>query len=1194
MGVSWTKEQQQVIDLRDRDILVSAAAGSGKTAVLVERIIAMVSDETHPVDIDHLLIVTFTNAAAGEMKERIRAAIEKSLEADSDNEHLERQLTLVHHAQITTIHSFCQYVIRNYFHLIDLDPSFRIGDEGEIKLLKNDVVEDLIEDYYDQGERDYLNFVECYAPGKSDYEIGALILQLYEFSMSSPWPLKWLEECKSLYAIDNTADLCLAPWMADLLSQVKLLLQDCLERTYDALEIALKPDGPYMYEEALREDEKLLESLLSSADYLEYGERFAAMGRFAVLSRKKDEAVSDEKRELVKTIRDQMKKALKGIKEQYFYETPEKLAEDMKKCRSQIGVLTELAAEFSVRYARKKREKNLLDFNDLEHLALAILVSEEDGKPVPSAAAIQLSEQIEEVMIDEYQDSNLVQEYILTSVSRQHRGEHNVFMVGDVKQSIYRFRLARPELFMEKYDTYPPDGEKKQKIELHKNFRSRSQVLDSVNFIFKQIMKKDLGNVEYDDAAALYTGASFPEGKTAEENTAEVILFDLDAEAETVEETGETAIELEARLIGRRILKAVGREQVLDKQTGAYRPARFSDIVILLRTVSKWADVFSSVLGEMGIPAYSGSQTGYFSAVEVQTVLALLKVIDNPRNDIPLAAVLRSPICGLGDEELAMIKSEYPEGTFEAACRRYQDGEHNLGIPKLDHFFEMLEAFRRLVPYTTMHELLWHIFEETGYADYVEAMPGGERRAANLDMLVEKAMAYESTSYRGLFNFIRYIEQLKRYEVDYGEASVLGEEEDTVRIMSIHKSKGLEFPIVFVSGLHKKFNQQDSRSKLVLHPDLGIGCDCIDPIMRVKSPTLLKKLIRRRTIYENLGEELRVLYVALTRAKEKLIMTGVVTGLEDKKEKWRQRLSFGSRSTAGSYLDWIMPALSGEKQELFKQEICSVGDLAMAETTRQLTGLLKKEQLLEWETGVTYDETAKAQLEEAFSYRYAWEDSAEIYGKITVSELKTLQQQADAEDEYAMYQEPQIVPLIPNFIKEREVTGAALGTIYHQFLECLDFCMEPTKDTVVMQLEKLTKEGKLQGDEARQIDIGKILTFLRSDLGIRMKRAQANNELYKEQQFIIGMPAEQIREKWKSDDMVLIQGIIDAWFYEDGSIILVDYKTDYVPGRAEDFLIKKYGVQLKYYADALERMTGKQVKEQTIYSFWLQKELRNM
>ena len=1241
--VQWTEEQKQVIALRNRNILVSAAAGSGKTAVLVERIITRITDRVHPVDIDSLLIVTFTNAAAGEMRERIRNAIEKKLEEEPENVHLQRQLTLVHHAQITTIHSICQHVIRNYFHTIDLDPNFRIGDDGEMKLLRNDVAEALIEEVYEKIEREkeaenkgeagdtpgaektdaagYRRFVESYATGKNDEGLKSLILSIYDFSMSYPWPLKWLEECKRAYAIETERELAEASWMEPLLKCVELLLKECAENTRRALAICRQADGPYMYEKALLDDMVLVEELQKAGNYLEYAAAFENMGTFTRLSAKKDDAVSGEKKEQVKAIREQVKDSLKAIREQYFYQSPCRMAEDIRGSREQMEVLLNLTGEFHEKFAAKKREKNLLDFNDLEHMALNILVKEEKGVPVPTDAAGQFADKFAEIMIDEYQDSNLVQEYILTSVSGESRGVRNIFMVGDVKQSIYRFRLARPELFMEKYASYTVKDSPKQKIELHKNFRSRSQVLDSVNFIFSHIMTENLGNICYDEAAALYPGACFPEEEEEGSLDTELLLLDLEAEAEAVEESGETAVELEARMIGKRIQELMRHGQVVDKGTGKYRPVQYRDIVILLRTVSGWSDTVAAVLTDMGIPAYTGSQSGYFSATEVQTVLALLKVVDNPEQEIPLAAVLRSPVVGLSDGELAAIRSLCREKSFPEACRRYRErGENQALIGKLEKFYRMLEDFRRRVPYTAMHELLWYILEKTGYADYAAAMPGGEQRRANLDMLAEKAMAYESTSYRGLFNFNRYIEQLQKYDVDYGEANILGEEENTVRIMSIHKSKGLEFPIVFVSGMNKSFNQQDSRSKLAMHPDYGIGCDFIDSELRVKTPTLLKKMIQRQLADENLGEELRVLYVALTRAKEKLILTGAAK-LEKKLKKWRQGavtpgkpLSFGMLSGASSYLDWVMPVLflhpAGAEflaeagvgsggMDLEKTSagctirLFGIGDLAMEEAACQLESRWTKESLLHWDVDSLYSEPMREHLQAVFETEYPWKDSMDIYGKITVSELKSMKQTQDTEEEYAVFTEPDVIPLLPKFLREKqEVKGAAKGTIYHKLLENLDFCMEAAVPSVQRQLEKLCQGGKLTEEEAAAIKAPEIVHFLRTGLGQRMKKAALAGRLYREQQFVLGVEAEEIRESWTGSDMVLVQGIIDAYFCEEDGIVLVDYKTDYVNPGQEGRLLEKYGIQLKYYAQALERLTGKNVKEQYIYSFWLQRELR--
>ena len=1225
MGMSWTVEQQQAIALRNRNILVSAAAGSGKTAVLVERIIQIVADKAHPVDIDRLLVVTFTNAAAGEMRERIRTAIEKSLAAEPDNVHLQRQLTLVHNAQITTIHSFCQYVIRNYFHVIELDPGFRIGDEGEMKLLCGEVAEELLEEAYEKRAADFLHFIECYAAGKTDREITALILQLYQFSRSAPWPETWLKNCKKAYEATDMETLCNTEWMKLLLHDTELLLKDISEQIQEALAIISSEDGPYMYESALKSDEKIIKKLLSASNYLEYSRQFGALDKHERLSAKRDETVSDSKKERVKEIREQIKKSLAAISEQYFYQEAEQMLADLAGSHKAMAVLIDLTCRFAEKFTEKKREKNLCDFNDLEHLALRILVKEEQGMAVPTEVAKQFAEQFEEIMIDEYQDSNLVQEYILTSVSRQQQGNDNIFMVGDVKQSIYRFRLARPELFMEKYASYTNDDSRHQKIELHKNFRSQAQVLADINFIFAQIMTSELGNVAYDDAAALYPGASFPAKNNEETARTELLLLALDTEAEAIAQSGETAIELEARMIAGRIREMVGTELVFDRKTAAYRSAEYRDIVILLRTVSGWADTFAAILGEQGIPAYTGSQSGYFSAVEVQTVLSLLKVIDNPKQEIPLAAVLRSPIGGFTDSELAEIKSSHLERPYEEACFYYRsEGTKSEIREKLNRFFTMLEDFRSRVPYTAMHDLLWYILEQTGYGDYALAMPGGEQRIANLNMLAQKAMDYEKGSYRGLFNFVRYIEQLKKYSVDFGEANTLGEDENTLRIMSIHKSKGLEFPIVFVAGLGKRFNQQDSRSRLVLHPDLGVGCDVIDPDLRIKAPTLLKRLIQRQTANENLGEELRVLYVALTRAKEKLILTGASANLEGRVKKWlpdcertQSTLSFGRLLGAAAYLDWLMPALLRHRSgqhflETFKrngnhshplyEEAVSydlrryhVNDLVRCETKHQLSDLWNKERLLNWDSQKVYDRQARELLEAALSSIYPWQNSRDIYGKISVSELKRMSQTVAAQEEYAIYQEPEIVPLIPKFMQETETVGGAVrGTVVHKLLEQLDYRREASEEELEAQIAAFCAAGKMTQEEAEMVERPRILGFLQSDLGKRMKQAALAGQLYREQPFVLSVAASHIREKWDTDDQVLVQGMIDAYFYEESEIVLVDYKTDFIKTGQERALLEKYQIQLDFYAEALRRLTGKTVKERLIYSFSLQKELRNI
>ena len=789
MGVTWTKEQQKVIDLRNRNILVSAAAGSGKTAVLVERILTMITEGDHPLDIDQLLIVTFTRAAAAEMKERIRSAVEERLEKEPDNEHLQRQSTLIHNAQINTIDGFCSYVIRNYFHMIDLDPGFRTAEDGELRLMKQDVMKKVIEDAYEAGTEEFYACVECYASGKDDDNIGQQVMKLYEYSMSYPWPKEWLSDCKKYYELKSVDDLMKTKWMRFLMEESKKIFQDAKDMALELLQLCRGDDGPYMYEAALESDLGMIEKLLATEDYDTLVDVLASI-KYARLSSKKDENVSERVRMQVQAGRAEVKDMLNHLRDSYFYMSLEEILESIQACKKPVCALIDLTLTFTEAFAARKREKNLVDFADMEHFALDVLVKKQDDKLVYTQAAKEFSERFAEIFIDEYQDSNLVQETILTAVSKIPEGGHNIFMVGDVKQSIYRFRLARPELFMEKFHSYSTEDSLTQRIDLHKNFRSRAQVLSGVNYIFRQIMGKELGGVEYDDEAALYPGAQFPKESQENEHETELLLIESDGEGLEEERGAQTDKEVEALAVAGRIAELIEHEMVYDKKEKGYRKARYSDIVILLRTMTGWTETFGQVLASQGIPSYSASKTGYFSALEVVTVLNYLHILDNPRQDIPLGSILHSPIGGCSSEEMAKIRICNKDGSLYESLQIYlQQGSDNELRRKLQKFWEQYQKLRDCVPYTPIHELILLLLKETGYQLFVSAMPAGEQREANLRMLVEKAMEFEQTSYRGLFNFIRYIEQLQKYSVDYGEVNLSGSNDNVVQIMSIHKSK---------------------------------------------------------------------------------------------------------------------------------------------------------------------------------------------------------------------------------------------------------------------------------------------------------------------------------------------------------------------------------------------------------------------
>ena len=1183
--MKWTEEQQKVIDTRDRNILVSAAAGSGKTAVLVARILALVTDPAHPVDIDRLLIVTFTNAAAGEMRQRIRDAMEARAEEAPENAHLQRQLVLIHNAQITTIHSFCLQVLRSHFHMIGLDPGFRIADEGEMLLLRQDVLKETLEEAYELGAgevhttetEEFRQLLEQLAPGKDDQAVQNALLQVYQFSLGQPWPDEWLAGCRMAYCRPDKEETPPEPdWVRFVVKDTKRVLADVREEILYAIALCQAEHGPYMYEKAMQDDLAMVEALQAADSYRELAKAFAVSGTYTRLSTKKDESVSKEQKEQVQELRAGIKDALASVRVQYFYDRPEALEETFYASGVVVRALTRLVERFMEKLTEKKREKNVLDFSDLEHLALEILVVHDETGIQASPAALEYAEQFEEIMIDEYQDSNLVQELILNSVAGRGRGEANRFMVGDVKQSIYRFRLACPELFLEKYQTYR-ELENACRIDLHKNFRSRSEVLDGVNEIFRQIMTENLGGIVYDKDAMLYPGAVFALDSGEARRLPEFLLLDPEDQDKQ---------EAEARLVGMQIQQMVGSFPVWDAKRSAYRPMAYRDIVILLRTVSGWAETFGEVLSDMGIPCFTGSQKGYFSAVEVRTVLAYLEVLDNPVQDIPLAAVMRSPIGGFSDEALAKLRSASEERRFYDCCTAYRDNGENAALRlALDTFFRQMEYFREKAAYTPIHLLLWEILDVTGYGAYAAALPAGRQRKANLDMLVEKAIAYEATSYRGLYHFIRYIESLKRYEVDYGEASLGTESDDTVRIMSIHKSKGLEFPVVFVSGLGKQFNETELRGRLALHSSFGIGCDYVDTTLRLRQPSLLKKVIQKTSALENLGEELRILYVAMTRAKEKLILTGVVPNASQKLEAWQtlnvramETLSYSTLTKASSYLDWVLPALLQHSgKDCFLLRVLSAEDLLEESKEAKASDL--------WRVLEHPKEKPEARryLERVFSAEYPYEQEQAISGKVSVTELKKQTQLPEEHEGLELYPVKESKGTVPRFrAAETTMPGSMRGTIYHTFMENLDF---HKKDVLETQLEEWIKCGKMTRDEAAAVRISDIRRFLESDIGLRMERAEEGGRLHREQPFVLGVPAHEIRSCWQSEELVLVQGIIDAWFEEDDGIVIVDYKTDRV--RTMQTLAGRYHIQLEAYAKAVARLTGKTVKECGIYSFCL-------
>lgn len=1269
MAVTFTPEQQKVIDLHNRNILVSAAAGSGKTAVLVERIIKMITDEKNKVDIDRLLVVTFTGAAAAEMRERISQAIDRKLEEQPENQHLQRQAALLHNARITTIDSFCLFIIRNNFNDIGLDPGFRVADEGELKLMKQDVLTELLEMRYSEKNEAFLNCVEYFTGGSNDKQLEEYISKLYEFSMSNPWPEEWLSQRKEDYSITDVTEIEESGWCHYLVNYIRTSLKEysgCLMR---ALKLINLPAGPYYYGELFEKEQEMLHKVSEKETFSELYEAFETIS-FGRLPGKKDDTVDEECKKKVQQIRNDVKKKVEDMKNAYFLLSPEQIAERMEMAKEPVRTLMELVLQFREMLDERKRKDNIIDFHDMEHFALNILLKKNDkGEYEATPAAREYRQFFHEILIDEYQDSNLVQELLLKSVSGEEEGHFNRFMVGDVKQSIYKFRLARPELFIEKYACYTKIDSDRQRIDLHKNFRSRREVLESVNNLFYRIMGESLGGVAYDEDAALYPGAVYPDYG---HNQTETILIGKDKESRL------SAREQEAAVIAGRIKKLLREFQVTDKETGELRPVKYSDIVILLRTTSGWAEDFKRIFEKEGVPAYVSSSTGYFQASEVRELLQLLHVLDNPLQDIPFYGTLKSFFGGFREEEIALIRSFGRKGTFlyencaalggqstkgntktnaeasteintetktEAGAISEEhiaeifgnDEEYDKIKSKINNFLNRLEDLRRKASYTPIHKLIQDILTQTGYLEYISAKPGGEQRRANVEMLLTRAAAFEKTSYYGLFHFLRYIEQLEKYQVDYGEADILDENADVVRIMSIHKSKGLEFPVCFVAGLSKKFNMQDTTGRFIADVDMGIGVDYIDSERRIQSRTLRKNAIALKLKLDSLGEELRILYVAMTRAKEKLFLSAVIPDCDKLKESLEQEKSFcaddlGKKDKvpfftlagAGSYLDFLLPCLE-EAQWVYPEDIfvSDVEDALRINAAKQRLLLSDGDNKI-----MTY-------LSKKFERKYPYSYLADLFVKTTVSELKkagaqylserSIERSDDISDGMVsidcgftkqMFEEPEIVPYIPSFIKEKEgMSGTDRGSAYHKVMELLDFgrfaklkksdegitqdgsCHgggqwqdTELKEEILRQLNEMEQSEKITHEWRSSVSVSKFLKFFDTSLSERMSAAAEKKQLYKEQPFVLGLPANKLNETLPESEMVLIQGIIDVFFEEDGKIIVADYKTDRVA--EEDELIKRYQVQLDYYGQALERITGKRVSEKMIYSFALSKEIR--
>lgn len=1216
MGNKWTDEQYRAITERNADILVAAAAGSGKTAVLVERIIRLICDEENPIDIDRLLVLTFTKAAASQMRERIGKTIGAKIKEDPENEHLKRQMTLLNRAQITTIDSFCLRVVKeNYMH-INIDPAFRTADEKECELIKSQILEDLFEEKYAaEDNEDFLSLVESFGEDTGDVNLKSLILKVYNFVQSNPFPEQWLRMASENFNINPNTRIEDTTWGKFIKNDTLLILHHLKEKTENAIDIAMGFEGPANYEPALSSD---LSSIKLLIQWLEQDmEKFSSVLKeieFEKLGRK-GKGDSEILVQMVKDLREQVKKGIADIQNRYFFGTAENMVENVARLYPTAKALTEIVKRFGEEFKQVKRDKLLVDYNDMEHYALNILLEEGSTieNPVPSAVALNMQKRFFEVLTDEYQDSNLVQEMLLCAISGHGTGKRNRFMVGDVKQSIYRFRQAEPGIFIEKYDTYNDSGDE-VRIDLYKNFRSRENILEGINFLFCQLMSPNLGDLVYDDKTALYPGAKFPVFKEEEEQKAvEIDIINLKADDEIFESDEEedmAAAEVEMAFVAKRITELMNSGFKVLGEDGNYRNICYRDIVILFRATKNWGNAAAEALGKVAIPVFAQTESKYFANTEISVILSILKIVDNSRQDIPLMAALKCPIYKITDDELVNIKIFGGECEFYDNVVRYVEIEDETA-KKLKKFMNDIYRWKKVCAFTPVNRLLWTIYAETGYFDFVGVKSNGKIRQANLRLLAEKAEMLEKSNFKGLFNFIRYIEKLEETSSDTSEATILGENEDLVRIMTIHKSKGLEFPVVFVCGTGKQFNQNDLNKSVLMHQRLGLGMEYIDYENRVKYNTISRTVMRENIKRENLSEEMRVLYVALTRAKEKLILTGGVKDMDKMAAKWGANfrnkntlLSVYDLQKSLTYVDWIGAAMVRHRDGeiiLDKAGITSMDNGSGLYNHKSVwnVNIISRHEAVNWinqsieqvekeDENIEEIEIDSKKLQQYLTFSYEYENLTKLPANVSVSEIKrnhmpAIEGVVESHPLKTDYRKP------IQFTEKNILDGSQKGTAIHNFMEHMDLTKEYTLEEILKEIENLKNKNLLTNEEAEVINQQKILKFVNSDLGQRLRKA---DEIYKEESFAMELTPYEIygKDEYKEvSEGILIHGIIDCFFTEGEKVILYDYKTDYVADGTGQELLEKYKIQLEIYKRAIERITGKKVAETFIYSFYLDK-----
>lgn len=1236
---NWTEEQKKAIYTKGCNLLVAAGAGAGKTAVLVERIIQRITDASINCDIDSMLVVTFTNAAASEMRERIGDALSKVIDKDPDNKKLHRQLTLLGKANIMTIHSFCLLVIRNNFHFIDIDPDFRICDETEGLLLRTEALEEVFEECYESLDESFLKLVDAYG-GKDDLPLQDIVLGLHKFSESAPWPKKWLLDAAEKFNVKEDFDFANTNWAKVLLSDIKIELKGFKSMLSSSIDQIIPIEELEHYIPVYKSGEGDIANIIETEDFEELCKMISGFSFEKLPTKKLKDPNAVLVRDKVKKIKDTVKKGMDKLKIEVQLDTGQ-ICQQLKKMYPLMKSLSHLIIDFDNRFALKKREKGIVDFNDIEHFCLDILtIEDEQGNIIPSEVALNYRKKFEEILVDEYQDSNKVQEIMMNMISKSGEKQNitkvdskidipNRFMVGDIKQSIYKFRQAMPEIFLDKYNTYSQeDGAFQRKLKLFKNFRSRKEVIDAVNYIFKQIMSENVGELDYNESEELTVGANYDNlfshivevnilEKRSTKKIEEIEIAESENEDAILEEEVTDDIQLEARLAATKIKELMENFKVFDQSLETYRKLKYRDIVILMRTTANWAPIFMDEFKTEGIPVFADTGAGYFETIEIKTMLSLLELIDNPLADIPCISVLRSPIASFKPEELVDIRLVDRQSPFYVAMKIIHEGLDTEKIKhiscelkiKIDNFMKNINIWRQKMLHMSIDEFIWYLYTDTGYFGFCGAMPGGIQRQANLRILFERAREFEKTSYRGLFNFVNFINRLKYSSGDMGSAKILGENEDVVRIMSIHKSKGLEFPVVMLCGTGKNFNMMDLSRTILFHQDLGFGPDFVDTDRRITYPTILKQVLKKKIKFETLSEEMRILYVAMTRAKEKLVITGMVKSVTDSCSRW-SRLSQSSDEkvqqfsvlSSKNFLDWICTALIKHADGQLLREI----------SDEDFNGFKPKYDSSQWEIKIYKREdfivnTSKAdseldllkEIEEQINnidttsfannvknrleWSYDYKAACFISAKFSVSELKRMQNNEENEGQELIESFSLKKPSFMESIKK--ISSTERGTIMHFVMQHLSLDNIASVEEIDKQINELVLKNFLTQEQSVAVDIIKILGFFNSNLG---KRMLSSNHIYREVPFYIEVDSTQIYpeldKKKYNTEKVLVQGIIDCYFEEDDSIVLLDYKTDFTLNVGE--IKRKYLVQMQLYADALKKITGKKLKNCYLYLFY--------